>query len=377
MNPSGALNPSPRTLDVESVEHFDRLVGAGAWSMHGWHAQSLDLRGRTAQLNNLDAQGAIFLGCTFDDDAVEDSLRSRGALIFPKLRGIPFNPYRGSLYSAAELYTDIRAKEYESTPDARVYHWSMLPGQRTSLDATLAAALHDHAIGNALEELLGNGWAGARLVGVMGGHAAPRDSGDFAAAAWLGRLLALAGFTVATGGGPGSMEAANAGAYLSVLPETEFRSQLVELSAVPGFRPSVTAWARTAERVVERYPGGTESLGIPTWFYGHEPPNLFASHIAKYFANSVREAILLQLCNAGTVFLPGSAGTVQEIFQDACENYYGAPEKITPMVLVGKEHWQQRYPAWPMLQRLAEGRDMADRIFLVDSVEEALEVVAG
>ncbi len=377
MNPSGALNPSPRTLDVESVEHFDRLVGAGAWSMHGWHAQSLDLRGRTAQLDNLDAQGAIFLGCTFDDDAVEDSLRSRGALIFPKLRGIPFNPYRGSLYSAAELYTDIRAKEYESTPDARVYHWSMLPGQRTSLDATLAAALHDHAIGNALDELLGNGWAGARLVGVMGGHAAPRDSGDFAAAAWLGRLLALAGFTVATGGGPGSMEAANAGAYLSVLPEAEFRSQLVELSAVPGFRPSVTAWARTAERVVERYPGGTESLGIPTWFYGHEPPNLFASHIAKYFANSVREAILLQLCNAGTVFLPGSAGTVQEIFQDACENYYGAPEKITPMVLVGKEHWQQRYPAWPMLQRLAEGRDMADRIFLVDSVEEALEVVAG
>lgn len=376
MNPSGTLNPSPRTLDVLSVEQFDGLVNAGAWSMRGWHAQSLDLRGRTQQLNGLDAQGAIFLGCTFDE-GVEDSLRSRGALIFPKLHGIPFNPYRGNLYTPEELYANISITEYESTPDARAYNWSMLPGRRSSLDATLAAALHDHAIGHALDELLTNGWAEARLVGVMGGHAARRDSGEFAGAAWLGRLLAQEGFTVTTGGGPGCMEAANAGAYLSGLSDADFRSELAELSAVPGFRPSVTAWARAAYKVAERNPAGAESLGIPTWFYGHEPPNLFASRIAKYFANSVREAILLQLCNAGIVFLPGSAGTVQEIFQDACENYYGAPETITPMVLVGKDHWQERYPAWPMLQSLAEGREMAARIFLVDSVEEAMDIVAG
>ena len=31
---------------------------------------------------------------------------------------------------------------------------------------------------------------------------------------------------------------------------------------------------------------------------------------------------LLHLCAAGIVFLPGEGGTVQEIFQDACENYY-------------------------------------------------------
>src|SRR5437867_4360243 len=376
MNPPGALKPSPRTLDVESLAHFDRLVRSGAASMHGWHAQSLDLRGRTPDLERLDAQGAVFMGCTFDK-GVENSLRGRGALIFPKLRGIPFNPYRGSLYSAAELYEDIGALEYESTPDARVYHWSLLPGQRASLDATLAAALHDHAIGSALEELLAGDWSGARLVGVMGGHAAGRDSSDFASAARLGRLLALAGFTVATGGGPGSMEAANFGAYLSGRSTAEFDNELAAISAVPGFRPSVTAWARVAEGVVARHPEGAASLGIPTWYYGHEPPNLFATHIAKYFANSVREAILLELCNGGIVFLPGSAGTVQEIFQDACENYYGAPETITPMVLVGRDHWQHRYPAWPMLRSLAEGKDMAGRIFLVDSVEEALDVVAG
>lgn len=377
MNPSGALTPSPRTLDIESIAHFDRLLGSGAVTMHGWHAQSLDLRGRSADLQRLDPQGAIFLGCTFDD-GVEDSLRSRGALIFPKLRGVPFNPYRGSLYSAAELYEDIDSTEYESTLDARVYHWSIMPGQRTSLDATLAAALHDHAIGDALDELLGNGdFAGRKIVGVMGGHAAARGTQDFHDAARLGRLLALSGFTVATGGGPGAMEAANLGAYVSGLPDDDFTVALQSLASVPGFRPSVTAWARAAAAVVGHYPRGTTSLGIPTWFYGHEPPNLFATHIAKYFANSMREAILLELCNGGIVFLPGSAGTVQEIFQDACENFYGAPETVTPMVLVGRDHWEHKYPAWPMLRSLAAGKVMKDRIFLVDTVEEALAVVAG
>ncbi|WP_165450216.1 LOG family protein [Arthrobacter sp. TS-15] len=376
MNRSGSLNPSPRTLDVESVAHFSHLVSAGAGSMHGWHAQSLDLRGHARDLKALDPEGAIFLGCTFDD-GVEESLRRRGALIFPKLHNVPFNPYRSGVYTAGELYSDISSTEYESTLDARVYQWSILPGRRGSLDATLAAALHDHAIGDALDELLEHGaLSGTRVVGVMGGHAAQRGTKEFADAAHLGRLLAQAGFTVATGGGPGAMEAANLGAYLSGVPDADSTAALEALAAVPGFRPSVTAWARQAAAVVERYPDGTPTLGIPTWFYGHEPPNLFATHIAKYFANAIREAILLELCDGGIVFLPGAAGTVQEIFQDACENYYGAPETITSMVLVGREHWERTFPAWPMVQSLAAGKPMAEKIFLVDTVEEALAVLA-
>jgi hypothetical protein len=96
MNAARSLSPSPRTLEVESLDSFDRLVKAGVRSMQGWHAQSLDLRGRSAPLQAMDAQGAIFLGCTFDD-GVEDTLRGRGALIFPKLASVPFNPYRGQL----------------------------------------------------------------------------------------------------------------------------------------------------------------------------------------------------------------------------------------------------------------------------------------
>jgi hypothetical protein len=34
-------------------------------------------------------------------------------------------------------------------------------------------------------------------------------------------------------------------------------------------------------------------------------------------------------------------------------------------------------PAWPLLHALARGRPMADHIHLVDTVEEAAELVAG
>ena len=375
MNFAGSLGPRPRTLEVQDLASFDRLVADGAVNLRGWHAQSLDLRGRAAALQRVDVEGAMFLGCLFDD-GMEANLRSRGALIFPRLEGVPFDPYRATLYSPAELYAGLAASPYEELPDARIYHWSIQPGQRHRVDATLASALHDHAIGDALDELIRSApWDRRSIVGVMGGHASPRGSADFAQAVQLGRLLARDGHVVATGGGPGAMEAANLGAYLSGASDDDVQQALTALAVVPGFRPSVSAWARAAAAVVDRHPGGTPSLGIPTWFYGHEPPNYFATHIAKYFANAIREAILLQLCHGGIVFLPGAAGTVQEIFQDACENYYGAREKVAPMVLVGRRHWAQEYPAWPMLASLAAGRAMADYIFLVDTVEEAVEVL--
>ncbi|KSU70423.1 Predicted Rossmann fold nucleotide-binding protein [Pseudarthrobacter enclensis] len=371
MSPSGKLGPTPRSLEVQDLASFDHLVAAGAVNAHGWHAQSLDLRGRSAALTRLDVAGAMFLGCTFDD-GMEASLRRRGALIFPRLQGVPFNPYRSALYTPAELYAGLAGAPYEDLPDARIYHWSIQPGREHRVDATLASSLHDHAIGDALDELLRTGpWSGKHIVGVMGGHAAQRGSRDYAGAARLGKLLVRDGHIVATGGGPGAMEAANLGAYLGRADDGGLDEALGLLSAVPGFRPSVSAWARAAAAVVERFSDGTPSLGIPTWFYGHEPPNYFATHIAKYFANSIREAVLLDLCQGGIIFLPGAAGTVQEIFQDACENYYGAREKVTPMVLVGTRYWTQDYPAWPLLEQLAAGRAMEGRIFLVDTEEQA------
>jgi predicted Rossmann-fold nucleotide-binding protein len=175
------------------------------------------------------------------------------------------------------------------------------------------------------------------------------------------------------------MEAANLGAHLSGHHDDALTEAIDLLSGVPGFAPSVTAWAQTAFAVWDRWPSTTTSVGVPTWFYGHEPPNAFASHIAKFFANSVREDTLLARCTSGVVFLPGAAGTVQEIFEAATPNYYASRGEPVPMVLVDREHWTSELPAWPLLSALARDHAMAWRIALVDSVAEvpaALERLA-
>lgn len=43
-----------------------------------------------------------------------------------------------------------------------------------------------------------------------------------------------------------------------------------------------------------RLPSGWQpTLGVPTWFYGHESSNFFATHVAQYFAKAIRGAMVL------------------------------------------------------------------------------------
>ena len=172
------------------------------------------------------------------------------------------------------------------------------------------------------------------------------------------------------------MEAANLGAFLAGGSEEALDEAIAAVGVVRSFRPDIGAWARAALDIVDATSDGRATLGVPTWHYGHEPPNPFATHIAKYFANAPREAVLLEVCNAGIVFLPGAGGTVQEIFQDACENYYADESSMARMVLVGRHHWTEELPAWPLLRALARGQAMEDHIHLVDTVEEAVEALA-
>ena len=356
-------------VEVDSTEELEQRLAAGATTLTGWHLQALDLTRHSADLRRVHVAGALFLGCTFADGD-EKSVRDRGGIVFPAVPDVPVETYRTALYSPAELYGDLHHNpRYGGSLDARVYAWSRQPADA---QRTLARALHDHAVDEALADWI----RGRRLVGVMGAHAVERDHPSYADAARLGRLLAQH-HTVATGGGPGAMEAANLGAWLVDRPVADVAEAVALLADVPSYRPSVGAWAALAFEVRERWPDGGDSLGIPTWHYGHEPPNAFASAVAKYFQNATREAILLQVCDAGIVFLPGAGGTVQEIFQDGCENYYADASAVAPMVLVGRRHWTEEVPAWPLLERLARGRVMEGHVHLVDSAEEAAEIVGG
>lgn len=347
---------------MESLAELDRRLAAGARRLTGWRLTGLDLTDRSEALANCDTTRTTFAGCTFAPG--DEQLHTvRGALVLPAVHQAPINPHRRELYTAEELYD---TSSYDGSLDGRTYAWLQTA---TDQDARLARVLHDEGLDAALARWI----SGHRLVGVMGGHAVQRGEPAYAEAARLGRLLG-ADHTVATGGGPGAMEAANLGARFAAAPDDGLDEALTLLAAAPGFHPSIDAWVAAAQQVRALPHAPQASLGVPTWHYGHEPPNLFATAIAKYFRNALREAILLQICDSGIVFLPGAGGTVQEIFQDACENYYAADDAVAPMVLVGRRYWTEDLPAWPLLQALARDRAMADHVHLVDTVEEAADL---
>lgn len=345
-------------------------------SLQGVRLQGLDLRAHKRELfARSDFQGTVILGGTVGV-RLERHLRAHGAIVFPGAPNAPVDPYRARLYHPSELYAGLSQGGYAVTPDARAYAWATSAQLARDTYVTTLRAIHDDAMSDALSESLD----GLPVVGVMGGHAMHRGTPHFAAAAVLGHRLADAGLVVMTGGGPGAMEAANLGAYAR--HESQLPAALTVVGTVASFEGDITAWARAAFHARRMLGNGSEhpdrprSIGVPTWFYGHEPPNVFCDGIAKYFSNALREDGLIARCSAGVVVLPGAAGTVQEVFQAVTPMFYAAADAtVPPLVLVGREHWSERVPIWPTVQALAQGHAMAGRIHLVDGVQEAVDAL--
>jgi predicted Rossmann-fold nucleotide-binding protein len=356
--------------EIQTLEQLDALLALGT-PLAGCRLQGLDLAAREQALLKVDPRGCVVLGGTLTD-RLDAHLRRGGALVFPAVTGAPVNPYRARLYSPEELYDGLD-QGYAATPDWRAYSWWLDPAGRTDVFATMLRAVHDDSVSDALSETL----QGRRVVGVMGGHAVSRGSATYRQAAVLGRGLAATGALVLTGGGPGAMEAAGLGARLHEQPAAVLEEAIDRLAAVPDFEPDVTAWARVGMQVRHAWPAPhrTAAVGVPTWFYGHEPSTPLVSRHAKLFSNAVREDLLLAGSTAGLVVLPGAAGTVQEVFQATTHNYYATAEHVVPTVLVGVEHWTRTLPVWPLLQRLGEQRPMGGHIHLVDRVDDAVSAL--
>ncbi len=169
------------------------------------------------------------------------------------------------------------------------------------------------------------------------------------------------------------MEAANLGAYLSAYAPSALGEALQILTRTPTPKNS-DAWTSSAQEVKAKFPNAQESLGIPTWFYGSEPTNLFATRIAKYFDNSIREGWLVQNAKAGIIFAPGSAGTRQEIFMDSVLENYDITGVITPMVFLGRWQYQVDSPVYPLLQEVATSK-YKDFLFITDEPSEAVNFI--
>jgi predicted Rossmann-fold nucleotide-binding protein len=166
------------------------------------------------------------------------------------------------------------------------------------------------------------------------------------------------------------MEATNLGAYFAGKPHEDLLKAIGILQQAPHYTNK--DFNQKALDVLEEFPEGNESLAIPTWFYGHEPSNLFASHIAKYFSNSIREDTLLAISLYGIVCAPGSAGTTQEIFMDATQNHYGTFNYYSPMVFLGHKRYEIDTLIFPLLKQLSWGKEYSKLLFLTDEPTEIL-----
>ena len=266
----------------------------------------------------------------------------------------PYCVTRRELSSAAELYKGFNMDDEDSYCncfDGKVYQYYNFTGkQETGVYEKLARNLHDHGIHAALYEFFEE-HDPRRCVGIMGGHALLRTEKMFKDIAGLSKRLTEEGFVMLSGGGPGAMEATHLGAWMAGRTTRELNDALKMLSQAPSFRDD--GWLCSAFRVVKKYPQDRfVSLGIPTWLYGHEPSTPFATHIAKFFENSVREDNILTLAYGGLIYTPGSAGTMQEIFQEAVQNHYLSFGFASPMIFLGKKFWTEELPVYPLLEQL-------------------------
>lgn len=391
-------------LDSLNALH-DAIAQHTDLSHHVVHA--LDLTG-IHDWGSCNLEDSLFLGCTFEDHTHRLEVEQRGAYVFPHLKGLPYSPYRGHLYSVDELLRGYDEGGYFKTTDFAIYdHFDTFRGAAhgVPIKEALAQRLHDHAIDDALEDLLDR-QDRLKVVGIMGGHSTSRTDPWYRHVVQTSWTLARQGYFIASGGGPGIMEAANLGAYLSHFAHPDVLDAALDILAEaplysaglkphdPGFERAIEAYISTARRVVTQFgtaipesistryaqdadlPG--DSLAIPTWFYGHEPSNLFSTHIAKYFANSIREDGLLAISLGGVIYAPGSAGTLQEVFMDLAQNHYTTFAWRSPMVFLGSDTYAQWFELIAEFVRQRQGDNpYEDFLALVNSPEEAASFITN
>ncbi len=272
------------------------------------------------------------------------------------LEFVPYDVTRKDLYNADTLYQGYNPKSPETREecyDSNVYNYYIKTGKHAySAKETLARCLHDYGIGRALDTFLTD-FDPKSVVGIMGGHALLRTDALYKEIVQVSKRLTEEGFLMISGGGPGAMEATHLGAWMAGYSQADVNAVVHRLGSAPDFNDE--AWLRTAFEVIRDYPQTRyKSLSIPTWLYGHEPSTPFATHIAKYFDNSIREDNILTYAFGGIIYSPGSAGTIQEIFQDAVQNHYLSFGFASPMVFLGTRFWTQDMPIYPLLQNLAK-----------------------
>lgn len=292
---------------------------------------------------------------------------------------IPYNTTMSGLYTPDMLYDKFLpgiSQTLEDCYDIKVYRHFLNTGKVAEDNMeSMARSLHDHFIRDGINELL-SGYPHKAVVGVMGGSAMKRNEESYLKVSIISKKLTEQGSLMVSGGGSGAMEATCLGALMAGRSMDELRDAVSILSQSPTYTDK--GYLDRSFEVLARYPHHRKyrSLTIPTWLYGHEPTTPFATDIAKMFENSVREDLLLTVAYGGLIFAPGSAGTIQEIFQEAVQNHYVTLGLSSPMIFLDRKFWTEDIPAYTMLKELSDNGQYHNLILgISDNPDEIVQMI--
>lgn len=168
-------------------------------------------------------------------------------------------------------------------------------------------------------------------VTVFGSARLQEDSAYYHQAIKVGRMLADAGFSVITGGGPGIMEAANKGAKL----------------------------------------GKGKSVGLNIQLPHEQYPNKYQDITVNFRYFFVRKLMFIKYAMAFVIF-PGGFGTMDELFESLTLVQTAKIESF-PIILFGKEYWSGLLD-WMKHTLVEEGTISREDFALFQIVDEAHEV---
>src|SRR2546422_4104969 len=174
-------------------------------------------------------------------------------------------------------------------------------------------------------------------VAIFGSARTPPDDPEYKAAQETGALLARAGCTVITGGGPGIMEAANRGAFEA----------------------------------------GGASVGCNIELPHEQSSNPYLTLSLKFKYFFVRKTMFVKYSNAFIIF-PGGFGTLDELFE-ALTLIQTHKIHNFPVVLYDTEYWQEMLD-WLKGPMLAEGKIVEEdfgRLHLTDSPSEIVQIIVN
>lgn len=362
--------------EIQSIEELTELLDEFSELIEFTAFQSLNFNKVEELVLLKKFNECIFLGCEMNEK-IKFHLEKHNYL-FPRLN-VPYNIYQNKLYTKNDLYGEYiigSPETYERTFDKIVYNHFINTGKEAgSIMETLARRLHDHSVTDNLYDFLSE-YEEKKVVAIMGGHSLARNTKDYRMVAELSKELTETGYLMTSGGGPGAMEATHLGSWFAGRHTDELKAAFNIIDHAPSYKDKL--WMDTAMQITDRFPRNNfESLGIPTWLYGHEPPTPFASKIAKYFANSVREDGLLTIAKGGIIFSPGSAGTIQEIFQEVTQNHYLSFGYASPMIFLNKEYWTKEKPIYPLLKDMSEKGKLKNLMLSICDTVEEIKVILG